>query len=434
MLLTDVVWVSTETFGWWPAEIISQNKSEKPLRVQLFGDIPKKTMELDNTSGVFILPFRCDKSSEFLENGRNSDMKEIFKNAVSEAEEKETEENDGLPSEDYAFHKIVDSVDSTKPSKRRKITPEKRSTRGKRKSFGSANCHITHETSSNKQSTILGSGNADMNFQEDGSLMIPGEPPDKYKIKFCDGTTSVISRKKFFTRYEDGFQTCQLGGIELEKEDPNYYDQELIDQVHDLEDILYRVLTGSEESAWRYRDFIEGGKKRNQLAKKVSPGPFSLSEFAMIAKVLRGMFIPEVAESIDRHEKISSPKKRKGCNGGDLNGQKSIKIPDNSIFYKYSKDLKLRFVSDVLLPEVIIRLIMDDEGIDYDSADEQMLTGYDDSKWVENLMAVRISFQVESPFKDIAQGKRGPLYHYVLGLDSNNATIATIANIINNLL
>ncbi|CAG8796025.1 25844_t:CDS:2, partial [Dentiscutata erythropus] len=125
MLLTDVVWVSTETFGWWPAEIISQNKSEKPLRVQLFGDIPTKMVELDNTSGTFILPFRCDKSSEFLENGRNSDMKKIFKTAVSEAEEKETEENDGLPSEDYAFHKIVDSVDSTKPSKRRKITPEK---------------------------------------------------------------------------------------------------------------------------------------------------------------------------------------------------------------------------------------------------------------------------------------------------------------------
>ncbi|KAF0408177.1 hypothetical protein F8M41_008592 [Gigaspora margarita] len=402
MLLTDVVWVSTETFGWWPAEIISQNKSEMPLRVQLFGDISTKMMELENTSGAFILPFRCDKSSEFLENGRNSEIKEKFKNAVSEAEEKETEENDGLPSEDYAFNKFVDFIGSTKPSKRRKITPEKRSTRGKRKSFGSANCHITLETSSNKQSTILSSDSADMNFHEDGSLMIPGEPvlawslkkyypakiidynePDKYKVKFCDGATSVIPRKKFFTRYEDGFQTCQLGDIELEIEDPNYYDQDLINKVHDLEDILYRVLTGNEESAWRYRDFIEGGKKRNQLAKKVSTGPFSLSEFAMIAKVLRGMFIPEVAESIDRHEKISSPKKRK-----------SSKIPENSIFYNYSKDLKLRFISDVLLPEVIIRLIMNHEEIDYDSADEQMLTGYEDFKWVENLMAARISFQV----------------------------------------
>ncbi|CAG8683287.1 22418_t:CDS:2, partial [Gigaspora margarita] len=360
MLLTDVVWVSTETFGWWPAKIISQNKSEMPLRVQLFGDISTKMMELENTSGAFILPFRCDKSSEFLENGRNSEIKEKFKNAVSEAEEKETEENDGLPSEDYAFNKFVDFIGSTKPSKRRKITPEKRSSRGKRKSFGSANCHITLETSSNKQ-----------------------WKPDKYKVKFCDGATSVIPRKKFFTRYEDGFQTCQLGDIELEIEDPNYYDQDLINKVHDLEDILYRVLTGNEESAWRYRDFIEGGKKRNQLAKKVSPGPFSLSEFTMIAKVLRGMFIPEVAESIDRHEKISSPKKRK-----------SSKIPENSIFYNYSKDLKLRFISDVLLPEVIIRLIMNHEEIDYDSADEQMLTGYEDFKWVENLMAARISFQV----------------------------------------
>ncbi|CAG8839110.1 18761_t:CDS:1, partial [Racocetra persica] len=158
-------------------------------------------------------------------------------------------------------------------------------------------------------------------------------------------------------------------------------------------------LTGNEESAWRYRDFIEGGKKRNQLAKKVSPGPFSLSEFGMIAKVLRSMFIPEIAESIDRQEKIVSPKKRKRVDRGFENNLNELptsskKTPENSIFYNYSKDLKLRFIGDVLLPEVIIRLIMDEEEIDYDSADQRMLTGYDDSKWVENLMAARISFQV----------------------------------------
>ncbi|CAG8766209.1 16829_t:CDS:2, partial [Racocetra persica] len=259
MLPTDVVWVSTETFGWWPAKIISQNGSETPLRVELFGDISTKTIELNNMSDTSILPFRCNKSSEFLENGKNSNMKEIFKNAVSEAEEKDAEENDGLPSEDWAFHKVVDSVDSPK---RRKVTSQKRPTKGKRKSFGSTNCLITHKTSSNKQSITRDPGNTDTSFQEDESLMIPGElvlacalkkyypakitsytEPDKYKIKFCDGTTTTVTRKKFFTRYEDEFQTCQLGDIELEKEDPTYYDQELIDQVYNLEDILYRVLT-----------------------------------------------------------------------------------------------------------------------------------------------------------------------------------------------
>src|SRR5581483_8912172 len=71
-------------------------------------------------------------------------------------------------------------------------------------------------------------------------------------------------------------------------------------------------------------------------------------------------------------------------------------IQQNFDFESLSSDLKLRFVNDVLLPETIIRLIMADEGIEYEEADRKMLEGYSETRWVEHLMAERASFQIGS--------------------------------------
>src|SRR6266513_2135895 len=86
----------------------------------------------------------------------------------------------------------------------------------------------------------------------------------------------------------------------MDKENTEYIDPELITAVQELDPVLTRVLLDGDKSSWRYQNFIEGGKKRRLLAARVSQGPFSTSEFCLIAKVLRHMYVPEVAKAIDK--------------------------------------------------------------------------------------------------------------------------------------
>ncbi|CAG8571408.1 4886_t:CDS:2 [Diversispora eburnea] len=321
--------------------------------------------------------------------------------------------DDELPSEELALSKIIKSVPSGGRKKGKKSKTKKPNYLSSDDEFPSEDLNIKNRKKEITQDNNQGSSNSKLNptlnrqdsneldddFNKDNSLTIPGEPIlamvkkyyyparildyikyDKYKVKLCYGYTRVIPRNKFYTRYEKEFQTCELGEISMAPEDPDYHDPKLIETICKKEEILYKVLTGNEKSAWRYDRFIEGGKSRALLAKKISQGPFNLSEYNMIAKVLRGMFIPEVAKTIDRKPIV------RGC--------KMISEASTSIFYNYSKDLQLRFLNDVMLPEVIIRLIMDDEGVDYEGADNKMLMEYGEERWVEDLLAERSSFQM----------------------------------------
>ena len=152
--------------------------------------------------------------------------------------------------------------------------------------------------------------------------------------------------------------------------------------VEELALILCRVASGNESVAWRYQHFIEGGKARRRLAASVSHGPFALSEIGFIAKLLRAMFVPEVAASID--EKINSE---------DLSSTVTSQIDKSSPFHEFSNELKLRFVHDVLVPETIIRLIMDHEEVSYEKAEHMMVHGYEEVGWVETLLSARESFR-----------------------------------------
>src|ERR1043165_8554046 len=94
----------------------------------------------------------------------------------------------------------------------------------------------------------------------------------------------------------------------MDSEDPTYEEPELVKRIQSLEPILNQILR-CEENSWRFQHFYKGGKKLKLLASKVSPGPFNLSQFGLIARVLRGIFIPEIAESVDKKNKIFLPVK-----------------------------------------------------------------------------------------------------------------------------
>jgi hypothetical protein len=63
------------------------------------------------------LPFRDELFVQLRKTGENSNMKESFNQAITEAIERETEDNDGLPSNDFAFQMVVDSSPSNRKKK-----------------------------------------------------------------------------------------------------------------------------------------------------------------------------------------------------------------------------------------------------------------------------------------------------------------------------
>nr|CAG8532134.1 3829_t:CDS:2 [Entrophospora candida] len=213
---------------------------------------------------------------------------------------------------------------------------------------------------------------SDFDADKDEALNIPGElvlaysmwkfypakivgyeKPNKYHVVFCDGSKRTLKRKKFYTLWQKGFKTY----IVMENENPDYRDPELITAIQELEPILSKVLLGDEKSAWRYQNFVEGGKRRRLLASHVSQGPFNNSEFGLILKVLRHMYVPEVAKAIDKTDFIEP--------------SELIKSMETH-----------RFVNDVLVPETIIRLIMKSDELSYEEADLKMTDGYEDLSWI----------------------------------------------------
>ena len=67
-----------------------------------------------------ILPFYDESSVQLRKMGENSNMKALFNKAIIEAMIKETEDNDGLPSKDFAFQMVVDSSPNSQNKQNKK--------------------------------------------------------------------------------------------------------------------------------------------------------------------------------------------------------------------------------------------------------------------------------------------------------------------------
>jgi len=75
------------------------------------------TLELHNISKSNILPFHDESFVQLRKIGENSNMKALFNKAITEAMVKETEDNDGLPSKDFAFQMVIDSSPGSQKKK-----------------------------------------------------------------------------------------------------------------------------------------------------------------------------------------------------------------------------------------------------------------------------------------------------------------------------
>ncbi|KAK9766833.1 hypothetical protein K7432_003796 [Basidiobolus ranarum] len=231
------------------------------------------------------------------------------------------------------------------------------------------------------------------------SLMVPGElclaylsschsyfpgkvisykRPNKYRVQIYDGQRRVLSRSDFFTIYEPEFQTCPLGDFALEREDPDYENTPLRREVVSHEIDLIRIICGGDENSWRYDKFFRSLRERRILAHYISRGPFGINEFHFISRVLKQMFTEQ--RTADPEEEASY--------GFDFISVEQLHLNSDLLNPKILQ----QFCDDVLLPEVIIRMIMTRENIEYREAEQEMLHGYMDSRWVEQVMAARHSF------------------------------------------
>lgn len=185
----------------------------------------------------------------------------------------------------------------------------------------------------------------------------------------------------------------QVGETTSYVPDPNYDDPDLRARILDLIPALRHVLSGQDPHAWRLADFRRGGAARRLLAQNIGQGPLDNDEYRFVLRVLRETFVPEAKEERARgrgREEMGG--ERKGVDFGNIDGEGRLDEHWDSL----SPTMKLIIVSDVLLPETIIRLIMDEENVsDYGEAERRMLDGYvdRDDRWVERIWTARSAFE-----------------------------------------
>ncbi|KAI7823210.1 hypothetical protein BC939DRAFT_166696 [Gamsiella multidivaricata] len=245
-------------------------------------------------------------------------------------------------------------------------------------------------------------------YLPDSSLTIPGElvlaqsdrfyypgrivsfnsKSNKYKVDYASGHSLSIERKKFYTTYEKGFTTCPLGELARPAIMDNYEDKELELRVRGIYPALYAIISGTHDEAGRLEAFVKGGKARRSLAQRVGPGSFSREKYQLINNLLHSEFLADLATT-----KRTQPG---GQNWPVLEGYGPPMKRSGDVSKGFSDQMRLHFVSDVLLPETITRLTMQQENINYKEADQRVIDCKRDEStdtwWVDDVLAARESF------------------------------------------
>ncbi|KAF9290027.1 hypothetical protein BGZ68_008108 [Mortierella alpina] len=201
--LPRIVWVFDAKHHWWPGKITQYPPKDNVAKVSRFGNVKPKSIVLE-CSESNILPFEHVSKESLQQQGLQSQFSKAFDTALREAIEAQLKDDDGLPSLDDIINHFS-SAPSTSIETARK------------------------DTAIRQRPPVR----PDMTYMPDSSLSIPGElilahwerlyypariisfneKSNKYKVEYATGNSLSIERKKFFTRYEKGFQTCQLGDL-----------------------------------------------------------------------------------------------------------------------------------------------------------------------------------------------------------------------------
>lgn len=178
--------------------------------------------------------------------------------------------------------------------------------------------------------------------------------------------------------------------MEQPKIHENFSDKELESQMRDIFPILYAVVTGTHDEAGRLKAFLKGGKEKRALAQRVGPGQFTRDQYALIHGMLQTEFLPDLSTTKRIRTDDSSKKKKTTQN------EPPPMKRERDITRDFSDQMRLHFVTDVLLPETVTRLTMHRNNLEYQEAEKLVLQGTRDEStdiwWVDDILAARESF------------------------------------------
>ncbi|KAF9113569.1 hypothetical protein BGX27_001276 [Mortierella sp. AM989] len=348
--LPRIVWVFDTKYQWWPGEITQYPPVNHRATVSRFGNIRPKMS-----------------------------YSEAFETALKQANEAQIEDDDDLPGWDDVMNELSTTPVPAAPAPASSTLKE-----SQRKLAKTESIYLPDTSLAIPGELVLAWSDR---FYYPGRVSSFNSKTNKYKarakawIDFATGHSSSVERKKFFTRYEKGFQTCSLGTLAMPSAIDNYQDKELESQIHELYPDLYAIVSGKHDEANRLKAFLEGGKAKRTLAQRVGPGSFGRGEYGLINALLQSEFLPDLVTTKKRNSgtTVATPMKREG-----------------DVTRDFSNQMRLHFVTDVLLPETITRLTMRRNNINYAEADRQIIECKRDEDtdtwWVDDILAARESF------------------------------------------
>ncbi|KAL1915098.1 uncharacterized protein VTP21DRAFT_7579 [Calcarisporiella thermophila] len=385
-LLPDLVWVwikpNEKTKGrWWPAKILSKCREDRPLLIRRFGGSGKDEMEIENPSARNLRSFRDLAFRKTVLQSSERDNHKEFMKAYEEALEAEEEEDDGLPGIELALERATTFQRIPNKSKSSRKPPKFEKSLSMSCVPDESFFPTIPQANTKEISELLGDIPSIESVYNGCDVKVPGElvlaiwdsdkrfypaiveertTSGKYRIRFYSNHKRTLAREKFYTMFEEGFQTCQLGDIDdLETDGSEIENAELEASINDILPELRSILAGKMPS-WRLEEFRQGGKKAwSRLAQSVSQGQFSNQEYALVRRMLQYDLISSVPDQLSE---VRQPVER------------------------------AQLIDAVLVPEAIIRLLMREHDIDYTEAEERMLSESGDSRWAERILAARNAF------------------------------------------
>ena len=183
----------------------------------------------------------------------------------------------------------------------------------------------------------------------------------RYEVEYWYDKTYHHDRAQLMTPDDEDFDKAVIVEAAVDEENGNedIEDDELRRRIIKLEPLLRQIYDGKVKSD-RYDDFLAGGKRKISLDSRTGRGPFSTARYHFIGRVLNELFADKA--TWDR--------------GSDENTTRDVSQPT---FLQ-----ALNLVNLVLLPETVIRLIMEDNGCLYRDAEDIMYNG----SWVSHLISL----------------------------------------------
>ncbi|KAG0023243.1 hypothetical protein BGZ82_010798 [Podila clonocystis] len=342
----------------------------------------KPSLQVDCTESN-IRPFLHPSKTEYHTHGSESQYADIFERAYLQASDAQMKDDDDLP--DDIFSLIEKAVPTPTHTYVPTISPKEVQVPGaqivptRKKSTSTPSI----KTLSIPGELVLARAQSERVYYP-GKVLTFNEKSNKYKVLFASGHELSLERARFFTRYEEGFLTCQLGALEQPKLDPNYENEELKSLLSNIYPGLYAIIAGAQDESGRLTNFLKGGKARRDLSSLVSPGRFNRQEYIYINNMLQAEFLPDLITT-----------KRLGLKSirTQLPGEHVPMKKKGDLTEDFNDQLRLHFVLVVLLPETITRLTMDINKCTYKEADEQVERVDNNSQhWVDEVLAARESF------------------------------------------